>query len=81
VGAPHPPRAGGDDLAQGQSIHPGGTGGVVPGTLAGLDLRSIKPTLKLEVLRCKTPAMVRQEIGGHRLVYHLIPVPPWLRPP
>ena len=29
---------------------------------AELDIRSIKQTLKMDVLRCKTPAMVRKEI-------------------
>ena len=31
---------------------------------AELDLRSIKQTLKMDVLRCKTPAMVQKEILG-----------------
>jgi hypothetical protein len=39
---------------------------------AELDLRSIKQTLKMDVLRCKSPAMVRKEIWGHFLVYNLI---------
>jgi hypothetical protein len=39
---------------------------------AELDLRSIKQTLKMDVLRCKTPAMVRKEIWGHLLVSNLI---------
>lgn len=39
---------------------------------AELDIRSIKQTLKMDVLRCKTPAMVRKEIWGHFLVYDLI---------
>ena len=30
---------------------------------AELDLRSIKVVLGMDVLRCKTPAMVRKEIG------------------
>jgi hypothetical protein len=34
--------------------------------------RSIKPTLQMDVLRCKTPAMVRQEIGGPLLVDNLL---------
>jgi hypothetical protein len=37
-----------------------------------LDLRSIKQTMQMEVLRCKTPAMVRKEIWGHLLVYNLL---------
>ena len=28
--------------------------------------------MKMDVLRCKTPAMVRKEIWGHLLVYNLI---------
>lgn len=39
---------------------------------AELDLRSIKQTLQMDVLRCKTPAMVRKEIWGHLLVYNLL---------
>jgi hypothetical protein len=39
---------------------------------AELDLRSIKQTLKMDVLRCKTPGMVRKEIWGHLLVSNLI---------
>ena len=35
---------------------------------AELDIRSIKQTLKMDVLRCKTPAMVRPEIWGPFLV-------------
>jgi Transposase DDE domain len=39
---------------------------------AELDLRSLKQTMQMEVLRCKTPAMVRKEIWGHLLVYNLL---------
>ena len=39
---------------------------------AELDLRSIKQTMQMDVLRCKTPAMVRKEIWGHLLVSHLL---------
>lgn len=39
---------------------------------AELDLRSIKQTMQMDVLRCKTPAMVRKEIWGHLLVYNLL---------
>jgi hypothetical protein len=38
---------------------------------AALDLRSLKQTMQMDVLRCQTPAMVRQEIWGHLLVYTL----------
>jgi hypothetical protein len=37
-----------------------------------LDLRSIKQTMHMSVLRCKTPAMVRKEIWMHLLGYNLI---------
>ena len=39
---------------------------------AELDIRTIKQTLGMDVLRCKTPEMVRKEIWGHFLVYNLI---------
>jgi hypothetical protein len=39
---------------------------------AELDLRSIKQTMQMDVLRCKTPAMVHKEIWSHLLVYNLI---------
>jgi Transposase DDE domain len=37
-----------------------------------LDIRSIKQTLKMEILRGKTPEMMRREIWGHLLAYNLI---------
>ena len=37
-----------------------------------LDLRSIKISLRLDDLRCKTPAMVRREILVHWLAYNLV---------
>lgn len=37
-----------------------------------VDIRSIKSTMKMEVLRCKTPAMVRKEIWTHLLAYNLL---------
>lgn len=37
-----------------------------------LDLRSIKITLQMDILRCKTPELVRKEIGAHVLAYNLI---------
>lgn len=40
--------------------------------LAELDIRSIKITLGMDVLRCKTPEMVRREIGTCLLAYNLI---------
>ena len=39
---------------------------------AELDLRSIKVTMQMDVLRCKTPEMVRKEIWMHMLAYNLI---------
>jgi hypothetical protein len=39
---------------------------------AQLDLRSIKVTMQMDVLRCKTPAMVRKEIWTHLLAYNFI---------
>jgi len=37
-----------------------------------LDLRSIKITMQMDVLRCKTPELVRKEIWTHVLAYNLI---------
>jgi len=37
-----------------------------------LDLRSIKIALQMDVLRCKTPELVRKEIWTHVLAYNLI---------
>ena len=37
-----------------------------------LDLRSIKTTMQMDVLRCKSPEMVRKEIWAHLLAYNLI---------
>ena len=37
-----------------------------------LDLRSIKTTMQMEELRCKTPELVRKEIWTHILAYNLI---------
>jgi hypothetical protein len=39
---------------------------------AELDLRSLKQTLQMDVLRCKTPELVRKEIWTHILAYNLI---------
>jgi hypothetical protein len=39
---------------------------------AELDLRSIKHSLHMDVLRCKTPDMVRKEIWAHLLAYNLL---------
>jgi hypothetical protein len=37
-----------------------------------LDLRNIKVTLQMDVLRCKTPELVRKEIWTHVLANNLI---------
>jgi hypothetical protein len=37
-----------------------------------LDLRSIKVTLQMDMLRCQTPELVRKEIWAHVLAYNLI---------
>lgn len=39
---------------------------------AELDLRSLKQTLQMDVLRCRTPELVRKEIWTHILAYNLI---------
>jgi hypothetical protein len=40
--------------------------------LAELDIRAIKITLDMDVLRCKTPEMIRREMWTHLLAYNLI---------
>jgi len=40
--------------------------------LVELDIRAIKITLDMDVLRCKTPEMVRREVWTHLLAYNLI---------
>jgi hypothetical protein len=39
---------------------------------AELDLRSLKQTLQMDVLRCKTPELVRKELWAHILAYNLV---------
>ena len=39
---------------------------------AELDLRSLKQTLQMDVLRCKAPELVRKELWTHILAYNLI---------
>jgi Transposase DDE domain len=39
---------------------------------AEVDLRAIKITMQMDVLRCKSPAMVRKEVWMHLLAYNLI---------
>jgi hypothetical protein len=40
--------------------------------LAELDIRAIKKTMGMDILRCKSPAMVRKEIWTCLLAYNLI---------
>ena len=37
-----------------------------------VDIRSVKSVMKMDVLRCKTPEMVRKEIWAHLLAYNLL---------
>src|SRR5437588_1045071 len=37
-----------------------------------VDIRSIKATMQMDILRCKTPAMVRTESWAHLLAYNLL---------
>ncbi len=37
-----------------------------------VDIRSLKSTMNMEILRCKTPQMVRKEIWVHLLAYNLL---------
>jgi Transposase DDE domain len=37
-----------------------------------VDIRSIKSAMRMDVLRCKTPAMVHKEIWAHLLAYNLL---------
>jgi hypothetical protein len=39
---------------------------------AELDLRSLKQTMQMDVLRCKTPELVRKELWTHILAYNLM---------
>jgi hypothetical protein len=36
-----------------------------------LDIRTIKSTMQMDILRCKTPDMVHKEIWTHLLAYNL----------
>jgi len=40
--------------------------------LAEVDLRALKQTLQLDVLRCKSPELVRKELWAHLLAYNLV---------
>lgn len=39
---------------------------------AEVDLKSLKQTMQMDVLRCKTPELVRKEVWTHMLAYNLI---------
>jgi hypothetical protein len=55
------------------SIDGGQIGGLYERRWDGeVDIRSIKSTMKMDVLRCKTPEMVRKEIWAHLLAYNLL---------
>jgi hypothetical protein len=45
---------------------------LVVGRVAELDIRAIKITMGMDILRCKTPAMVRKEMWTCLLAYNLI---------
>jgi hypothetical protein len=48
-------------------------GGLYERRWAGeVDIRSIKSTMKMDILRCKTPEMVQKEIWAHLLAYNLL---------
>ena len=40
--------------------------------LIEVDIRSIKSTMQMDILRCKTPEMVHKEIWTHLLAYNLL---------
>src|SRR5947209_5773916 len=42
------------------------------GWYSEVDIRSIKSVMQMDVLRCKTPEMVRKEIWAHLLAYNLL---------
>jgi len=55
------------------SIDGGQIGGLFERRWDGeVDIRSVKSTMKMDVLRCKTPEMVRKEIWAHLLAYNLL---------
>jgi hypothetical protein len=55
------------------SIDGGQIGGLYERRWDGeVDIRSIKPTMKMDILRCKTPEMVQKEIWVYLLAYNLL---------
>jgi hypothetical protein len=56
-----------------ESIDGGRIGDLYERRWAGeVDIRSIKSTMRMDILRCKTPEMVRKEIWAHLLAYNLL---------
>src|ERR1019366_9860901 len=55
------------------SIDGGQIGGLYERRWSGeVNIRSIKSTMQMEILRCKTPEMVAKEIWTHLLAYNLL---------
>src|SRR3954447_1260861 len=55
------------------SIDGGQIGGLYERRWEGeVDLRSVKSVMKMDILRCKSPEMVRKEIWAHLLAYNLL---------
>ena len=55
------------------SIGGGQIGGLYERRWEGeVDIRSVKSVMKMDVLRCKSPEMVRKEIWAHLLAYNLL---------
>jgi Transposase DDE domain len=56
-----------------ESVDGGQIGGLYERRWAGeVDIRSIKSTMRMDILRCKTPEMVCKEIWAHLLAYNLL---------
>jgi Transposase DDE domain len=56
-----------------QSVDGGQIGNLYERRWSGeVDLRAIKSTMKMDILRCKTPEMVEKEIWTHLLAYNLL---------
>src|SRR5436190_13788219 len=55
------------------SIGGGQIGGLYERRWEGeVDIRSVKSVMKMDILRCKSPEMVRKEIWAHLLAYNLL---------
>jgi hypothetical protein len=56
-----------------ESVDGGQIGGLYERRWAGeVDIRAIKSTTGMDILRCQTPEMVRKEIWAHLLAYNLL---------